>query len=58
MLWGATQKLGAPDQIPQVQSLALYVALGALVSKELLFRYLVAAAEKVRSSMLVPSSSA
>lgn len=56
MLWSATQKLGAPDQIPQVQSLALYVALGALVSKELLFRYLLAAAEKVRSSMLVANA--
>ena len=56
MLWGAVHKLSTPEAIPQVQTVALYVALAALVSKELLFRYMLAAAEKVRSSMLVANA--
>ena len=40
MLWAAVLKLQAPDQISPVQPLALYVALVAIISKELLFRYL------------------
>jgi len=56
MLWSAVHKLGDPDTIPQVKSIALYVALVALVSKELLFRYMLAAAERVRSSMLVANA--
>ncbi len=56
MLWSAVHKLSDPDAIPKVQMLALYVALGALVGKELLFRYMLAAAEKVRSSMLVANA--
>ncbi|MDF6800502.1 cation diffusion facilitator family transporter, partial [Escherichia coli] len=34
----------------------LWVALGALVSKELLFRYMLAVAERVRSSMLIANA--
>jgi divalent metal cation (Fe/Co/Zn/Cd) transporter len=56
MLWSAVHKLGDPDAIPHVQPIALYVALGALVAKELLFRYMLAAAERVRSSMLVANA--
>src|SRR3990167_4283861 len=56
MLWGAVHKLSTPEDIPQVQTIALYVALAALVSKELLCRYMLAAAEKVRSSMLVANA--
>jgi cation diffusion facilitator family transporter len=56
MLWGAVHKLSDPDTIPKVQVMALYVALAALVAKELLFRYMLAAAEKVRSSMLVANA--
>lgn len=33
MLWGAVHKLSTPEDIPQVQTVALYVALAALVSK-------------------------
>lgn len=53
MLWGAIDRLTTPEEIPKVQALALYVAVGTLLAKELLFRYLLAAAEQVRSSMLV-----
>lgn len=56
MLWSAVHKLSNPDSIPKVQTMALYVALGALASKELLFRYMLAAAERVRSSMLVANA--
>ena len=56
MLWSAVQKLSSPDDIPRVQAMALYVAIGALLAKELLFRYMLAAAEKVRSSMLVANA--
>lgn len=56
MLWSAVHKLSDPDTIPKVKVMALYVALGALASKELLFRYMLAAAERVRSSMLVANA--
>jgi cation diffusion facilitator family transporter len=56
MLWGAVSKLSDPETIPKVQIMALYVALAALASKELLFRYMLSAAEKVRSSMLVANA--
>ncbi|MBI3383321.1 MAG: cation transporter [Aquabacterium sp.] len=56
MLWSAVHKLGDPELIPKVRPVALYVALAALVSKELLFRYMLAAAERVRSSMLVANA--
>ncbi|MBI5927303.1 MAG: cation transporter [Aquabacterium sp.] len=56
MLWSAVYKLGDPELIPKVKPVALYVALVALVSKELLFRYMLAAAERVRSSMLVANA--
>ncbi|MBI2733625.1 MAG: cation transporter [Aquabacterium sp.] len=56
MLWSAVHKLGEPELIPKVKPVALYVALVALVAKELLFRYMLAAAERVRSSMLVANA--
>jgi cation diffusion facilitator family transporter len=56
MLWSAVHKLGDPDTIAKVQPIALYVALAALVAKEALFRYMLAAAERVRSSMLVANA--
>ncbi|HEX5312528.1 cation diffusion facilitator family transporter [Aquabacterium sp.] len=56
MLWGAVGKLSDPEVIPQVKPVALWVALIALASKELLFRYMLAAAERVRSSMLVANA--
>lgn len=56
MLWGAIDRLTHVEDIPKVQALALYVAVGTLLAKELLFRYMLAAAEKVRSSMLVANA--
>lgn len=56
MLWSAVQKLEAPETVQQVHALALWVAGGALVSKELLFRYMLAIAKRVKSSMLVANA--
>lgn len=56
MLWGSVVKLQNPAAIPQVHYVALIAALIALVSKELLFRYLLRVAEKVKSSMLAANA--
>ena len=56
MLWSAVKKLEAPETVQQVHVLALWVAGGALVSKELLFRYMLSVAKRVKSSMLVANA--
>ena len=56
MLISAVQKVQNPDTIRQVHVLALYVAAGALLAKELLFRYMLSVAKKVKSSMLVANA--
>jgi len=56
MLWAAAHKLQAPELIPTVHATALWVAGAALVSKELLFRYMLAVAKRVKSSMLVANA--
>jgi len=56
MLWSAGQKIVSPTVVGQIQILALYVALGALIAKELLFRYMLIVAERARSSMLVANA--
>ena len=53
MLWSAQGKLQSPEAVPTVGALALWVAGGALIAKELLFRYMLAVAKRVKSSMLV-----
>jgi len=56
MLWAGAMKLQDPAAIPKVHGAALGVALLALVGKEWLFRYLVAVARRVKSSMLVANA--
>jgi cation diffusion facilitator family transporter len=56
MLWSAARKLEAPETIQTVHVMALWVAGGALVCKELLFRYMLAVAKRVKSSMLVANA--
>ncbi|MDD5385386.1 MAG: cation diffusion facilitator family transporter [Gallionella sp.] len=56
MIWSAVHKLQSPETIPTVHLLALWVALGALIVKEGLFRYMLAVAKRVRSSMLVANA--
>ncbi|NCS65210.1 MAG: cation-efflux pump [Hydrogenophilales bacterium CG03_land_8_20_14_0_80_62_28] len=56
MLWAAAHKLATPESIPQVHVVALWVALSALAAKELLFRYMLRVAERVRSTMLIANA--
>ena len=56
MVWSAVIKLENPQAVPQVHAVALWVAGAALVSKELLFRYMLAVAKRVKSSMLVANA--
>jgi len=56
MLWSAILKLLNPVAIAQVHMIALWVALVALVAKESLFRYMLAVAQRVRSSMLIANA--
>ena len=56
MLWSAFVKLQSPDTVAQVHIVALWVAGGALVAKELLFRYMLSVAKRVKSSMLVANA--
>ncbi|WP_188564734.1 cation diffusion facilitator family transporter [Undibacterium terreum] len=56
MVWSAVLKLEAPDTIAQVHSIALWIAAIALLSKELLFRYMLAVAKRIKSSMLVANA--
>ena len=56
MLWTAFTRLEAPHSIPTVHLAALWVALGALIAKETLFRYMLAVAKRVKSSMLVANA--
>lgn len=56
MILSAAHKLQTPADIPTVQTVALWVALGALLAKELLFRYMLHVAERVRSSMLIANA--
>ena len=53
--WSAALKIIHPQPV-QVQFMAFYLALVALAAKELLFRYLLRVAERVRSSMLVANA--
>jgi len=56
MIWSAVLKLQTPESIATVHITALWVAAGALVTKELLFRFMLAVAKKVKSSLLVANA--
>jgi len=56
MLWSAVLKLEAPESVAQVHAGALWVAGAALVAKESLFRYMLAMAKRVKSSLLVANA--
>ncbi len=56
MLWSAFRKLEQPELVPQVHSIAFWVAAIALSAKELLFRYMLSVAKRVKSSMLVANA--
>lgn len=56
MLWSAVGKLQTGASVAKVAPLALGVALGTLLAKEVLFRYMLAVAKKVKSSLLVANA--
>ena len=56
MLWSAFHKLEDPGTVQTVHVVALWVAGGALIAKELLFRYMLSVAKRVKSSMLVANA--
>ena len=56
MVWSAVVKVQNPGALQQVHVVALWVALATLVLKELLFRYLLRVAKRVKSSMLVANA--
>ncbi|SAL18921.1 cation diffusion facilitator family transporter [Caballeronia turbans] len=56
MLWRAGARIVNLQDIPPVKVGALAVAIIVLLSKEALFRYMLRAAERVRSSMLVANA--
>ena len=56
MVWAALRKLEAPETIGTVHGIALWVALTALAAKELLFRYMLRVAKRVKSSLLVANA--
>ncbi len=56
MLWRGVERLLHPEDIPEVHTIALVVAVVVLVSKEGLFRYMLRAAQRVRSAMLVANA--
>ncbi len=56
MLWSAVHKLQAPETVPVVHVVALWVAGLALIAKEGLFRYMLRVAKRVKSSMLVANA--
>lgn len=56
MLWSAIGKLQSPETVPQVHASALWVVGIALMAKESLFRYMLAVAKRVKSSLLVANA--
>ena len=56
MLWSAFRKLQDPGSVQRVHVVALWVAVGALAAKELLFRYMLFVAKRIKSSMLVANA--
>lgn len=56
MIWSAITKLRNPESIVPVHVMALWVAGISLVAKEALFRYMLAVAERVKSSMLLANA--
>ncbi len=56
MAWSAAMKVSSPQGVTTIAPAALWVALGSLLAKELLFRYMLAVAERVRSKLLVANA--
>jgi cation diffusion facilitator family transporter len=56
MLWSAVRKLEAPGAVQTVHVIAVWAVGATLIAKELLFRYMLKVAKRVKSSMLVANA--
>ena len=56
MLWAALGRLEHPESVPAVHVVAIWVVGVALIAKESLFRYLLAVAKRLKSTMLVANA--
>jgi cation diffusion facilitator family transporter len=56
MMWRGAQRIADLDGIPPMHVSALVVAVAVLFSKELLFRYMLREAQRVRSALLVANA--
>lgn len=56
MLWSAGQKVIAPETVPPPSVIALAAAVGTLIAKELLFRFMLAIGKRVKSTLLVANA--
>lgn len=56
MLWTTANKLESPDMVSAVHVSALWMAVGALACKELLFRYVLRVATTIKSSLLAANA--
>jgi len=56
MLWLSLQRIVDASSIPTVSSIALAMAVLTLCCKELLFRYMLAAGKRVKSSLLIANA--
>jgi cation diffusion facilitator family transporter len=56
MIWASVDKIMNPESIPDVAPVALGIAILTLFAKEGLFRYMLSAAKRVKSSMLVANA--
>jgi len=56
MLWSAVAKLQSPASVATVHIAALWVAVTALIAKEVLFRYMLHVANRVKSSLLMANA--
>ncbi|ELD3473125.1 cation transporter [Enterobacter hormaechei] len=56
MLWSAAGKLLNPAEHPAIHTAALWMALAAMAIKEVLFRYMLSVATRIRSSLLIANA--
>ena len=56
MLYSSITQLQSPSDIAPVQIIALWMALGALAAKELLFRYMFKIATRIKSSLVATNA--
>lgn len=56
LLWGGAMRLQSPGAVQKVHQATLWIALLTLAGKELLFRYMMAVAKRLRSQMLMANA--